>query len=106
MLVLSRRIGETLHIGDDVVIEIKRVAGRRVTIAIEAPRDLRILRGEIMEAATAFDEPADPSNRVPALSSAARTPATRLDGAHFCEPVCEPVAEVIQIEPYLVSHPR
>lgn len=57
MLVLSRKIGEKIHIGDDVTIEVRRVAGNRVTIAVEAPRDVRILRGELQKAATEFDAP-------------------------------------------------
>lgn len=55
MLVLSRKIGEKIHIGNDITIEVRRVAGNRVTLAVEAPRDVRILRGELKEAATEFD---------------------------------------------------
>ena len=56
MLVLSRKVGEKIHIGNGVVVEVRRVAGNRVTIAVEAPRNMRILRGELVEAATAFDD--------------------------------------------------
>jgi carbon storage regulator len=55
MLVLSRKISEKIHIGNDVTIEVRRVAGNRVTLAVEAPRDVRILRGELKEAATEFE---------------------------------------------------
>lgn len=55
MLVLSRKIGEKIHVGDDVTIEIRRVAGNRVTIAVDAPRNVRILRGELKEAAHEFE---------------------------------------------------
>ncbi len=55
MLVLSRKIGERIHIGNDVFVEVRRVAGNRVTLAISAPKSVRILRGELMEAARAFD---------------------------------------------------
>lgn len=55
MLVLSRKAGQRIHIGDDIVIEVRRVAGNRVTVALEAPRDVRILRGELQLAATEFD---------------------------------------------------
>ncbi len=55
MLVLSRKAGQRVHIGNDIVVEIRRVAGNRVTIALEAPRDVRILRGELQEAATEFE---------------------------------------------------
>lgn len=57
MLVLSRKSGEQIQIGDDVTIEVRRVAGNRVALAVQAPRDVRILRGELVEAATSFEEP-------------------------------------------------
>lgn len=47
MLVLSRKMFETINIGDDITIEVRRIAGNRVTIAVDAPRDVRILRGEL-----------------------------------------------------------
>jgi carbon storage regulator CsrA len=47
MLVLSRKEGEQLLIGDDIVLTINRINGNRVAIGIEAPRDVRILRGEL-----------------------------------------------------------
>jgi carbon storage regulator len=59
MLVLSRKIGEKIHVGNDVTIEVRRVAGNRVTLAVDAPREVRNLRGELKDAATAF-EPEDP----------------------------------------------
>jgi carbon storage regulator len=49
VLVLSRKAGQRINIGDDVTIEVRRVAGNRVTIALEAPRGIRILRGELKE---------------------------------------------------------
>ncbi len=55
MLVLSRKVGERIHIGNDIFVEVRKVAGNRVTLAINAPKSVRILRGELMEAAQAFD---------------------------------------------------
>ncbi len=55
MLVLSRKIGERIHIGNDVFVEVRRVSGNRVTLAINAPKSVRILRGELIEAARAFE---------------------------------------------------
>lgn len=55
MLVLSRKVSERIHIGNDIFVEVRRVAGNRVTLAINAPKNVRILRGELMEAAKAFD---------------------------------------------------
>ncbi|MGB0760243.1 MAG: carbon storage regulator [Rubripirellula sp.] len=47
MLVLSRKEGEQLVIGDNVVLTINRISGNRVAIGIEAPREVRIVRGEL-----------------------------------------------------------
>jgi carbon storage regulator CsrA len=58
MLVLSRKVGQRIHVGDDIVLEIRRISGNRVTLALEAPRNVRILRGELERAAREFDEPA------------------------------------------------
>lgn len=55
MLVLSRKIGEKIHVGNDITIEVRRVAGNRVTLAVDAPRDVRILRGELRDAALEFE---------------------------------------------------
>ncbi len=57
MLVLSRKTGERIHIGENITIEIRRVAGNRVTLALDAPRTVRILRGELEQAAREFREP-------------------------------------------------
>jgi carbon storage regulator CsrA len=47
MLVLTRRIGEVLQIGDDVCIKVVSVDGRRVRLAIDAPVSVNIRRGEL-----------------------------------------------------------
>jgi carbon storage regulator len=49
MLVLSRKMGERIHIGEDIFVEVRRVAGNRVTLAVCAPKHVRILRGELFE---------------------------------------------------------
>lgn len=48
MLVLSRKVGQKIAIGDEVVLVINRVAGNRVSIGIEAPDHVRIVRGELL----------------------------------------------------------
>jgi len=57
MLVLSRKTGERITIGENITIEIRRVAGNRVTLALEAPRSVRILRGELEQADREFRGP-------------------------------------------------
>jgi carbon storage regulator len=45
MLVLTRRIGETIQIGDDVRVTISRInGGSSVKLAIEAPKDVAVMR--------------------------------------------------------------
>lgn len=48
MLILTRRIGETIHIGPDVTVTVIEVMGGQVRIGIEAPRDMVILREELL----------------------------------------------------------
>ena len=49
MLVLSRKIGEALAIGDDVIVEVVLIDGDRVRLGIHAPKDTRIFRRELLE---------------------------------------------------------
>jgi carbon storage regulator len=49
MLVLSRKVGERLFIGDNVVITITEIRGDKVRIGVEAPRDVRVLRQELKD---------------------------------------------------------
>ncbi len=47
MLVLSRRPGESITIGNDVVVTIISIAGGQVRLGISAPRNVQILREEV-----------------------------------------------------------
>lgn len=47
MLVLSRKMGESICIGKDVVVNVVKVSGNRVRIGISAPRNVEVLRGEL-----------------------------------------------------------
>jgi len=50
MLILSRRPGESLTIGDDVVVTVIGVSGNQIRLGITAPREVRVLREEIHKA--------------------------------------------------------
>ncbi|TQR17649.1 carbon storage regulator CsrA [Psychrobacillus soli] len=49
MLVLSRKAGETIWIGEDVEIVISEVKGEQVKIGIRAPRNIDVIRGELRQ---------------------------------------------------------
>jgi len=74
MLVLSRKVGERIHVGDNIVLEIRRIAGNRVTLALDAPRNVRILRGELDGPAREFQNHHDDSHLE--STHAAVTPAS------------------------------
>ena len=50
MLVLSRKVGEKLLIGDDIVVTIIDSRGDGVRIGIDAPRSMKVHRAEVIEA--------------------------------------------------------
>ena len=47
MLVLTRKVGESINIGDDIKVSIMDVKGRSVRLGIEAPRSMAIHREEV-----------------------------------------------------------
>ncbi len=49
MLVLTRKAGEKIKIGDNVVVNILSIEGGTVKIGIDAPREVNILRMEVLE---------------------------------------------------------
>ena len=58
MLILTRRTGESLRIGDDVAVTVMAVNGSQVRIGIKAPRNIAVDREEIAERKQREREPA------------------------------------------------
>lgn len=53
MLVLTRKVGEKVYVGDGIIITVLEVKGARIRVGIDAPGAVRIVRGELVELATA-----------------------------------------------------
>lgn len=47
MLILSRKVGEAIIIGGNITVAVARISGNRVTLGIEAPKELNIRRNEL-----------------------------------------------------------
>lgn len=52
MLVLRRKVGESLIVGDDIELVVLGVEGDRVKLGIQAPKDVEIVRKELLDAVT------------------------------------------------------
>jgi carbon storage regulator len=79
MLVLTRKIGEQIRIGDTVTVRVLEVRGSQVRLGVDAPADVRIYREEIyhpereangaVQPANGATEPANGSTPTPAGST-------------------------------------
>ena len=56
MLVLSRRLDESIMVGDDIVITVVRIVGDRVVLGITAPKEIPVHREEIYHIKQAENE--------------------------------------------------
>ncbi len=71
MLVLTRKLGEIIRVGETVTVRILEVRGNQVRLGVEAPADVRIYREEVYRAICAEHEaPAAPPAPAPARSRA------------------------------------
>lgn len=78
MLVLTRKLDESLRIGDDIKITVLRVKGNTVRIGIEAPRDVRVVRSELKTMDDSPLESGDPSTTVTAIVDSPTIASPRL----------------------------
>ena len=56
MLVLTRKVGEQIKIGDEVIITVVRTKGKAVRLGVQAPSHVPVLRGEIAAAIAGEEE--------------------------------------------------
>ncbi len=82
MLVLTRKVDETILIGDDVKISVLSIDGERVRLGIDAPKSLRIFRMELLKETVSLNRAAVSAPLVlfeikknPAIPSANAIPA-------------------------------
>lgn len=59
MLVITLKNGETFTIGDEITVQIVRVDRNRVKVGITAPKEKRILRGDLRQAEQSADDLAE-----------------------------------------------
>ena len=70
MLILTRRIGETIQIGDEIEVKVLAISKNRVKIGSETPRHILVMRGETYangkrkDLPPAEEDPADKSDEV------------------------------------------
>jgi carbon storage regulator len=64
MLILTRRVGETLMIGDEVTVTVLGVKGNQVRIGVNAPREVAVHREEIYERIKAEEDQEHVGNTV------------------------------------------
>ncbi len=73
MLILTRRVGETLVIGDEITVTVLGVRGNQVRLGVNAPRHVSVHRQEIYERIQKENERASASEQEP--------PASQFQGA-------------------------
>ncbi len=75
MLVLTRKPGERIVIGDNIVVTVVEVKGDNIRIGIDAPREVKVYRGEIYEAIVAENKEAALTTDLSGLDSLKALPA-------------------------------
>ena len=77
MLVLTRKVGEAIQIGDSVSVVVLEVRGGRVRLGITAPSEVGVHRSEVI----IHEEPAFASSRQPSLLAASQRSAFSVAGS-------------------------
>lgn len=69
MLVLTRDVGETFSIGDEITIQILGVNGNQVRLGIDAPKDIKIHRAEVFQRIANKRSEQEPRRALPAAGA-------------------------------------
>lgn len=77
MLILTRRVGETIVIGDDVIITVLGIKGNQVRIGINAPKDVSVHREEI------YQRIQNEKKETPGAAAPVSAPAQKKEESHF-----------------------
>lgn len=64
MLALTRKVGERIVIGDNIVVTVVSIKGDNIRMTIEAPKEIKIYRGEIFDAIAAENKEAAVPNEL------------------------------------------
>lgn len=67
MLALTRKIGERIIIADNIILTVVDIKGDNVRLALEAPKEVKIFRGEIYDSIVAENKEAAKVNHLPSL---------------------------------------
>ena len=71
MLILTRRVGETVVIGDDVTVTVLGVKGNQVRLGVNAPREVAVHREEIFERIKREQADGESTADIPKVANAA-----------------------------------
>jgi len=64
MLALTRKVGERIVIGDNIVVTVVSIKGDNIRMTVEAPKEVKIYRGEIFDAIAAENKQAAVPNDI------------------------------------------
>ena len=90
MLILTRRVGEALHIGEQVVVKVLSVRGGQVRLGIDAPREIKVNRDEVVNPRSKQQERRPEPRQRPEESTAETAPSAEAEAEVKAEETAAP----------------